>query len=548
MLSSTFDLETTSLPVEVVVPRIRSKANRLLTKLRQRLEADTDTAAASSSSSSSSPPLSSSWIRGNTDTNGGGGNDDDEQPNSSGSNDLKSSSSEFHIIQSRTMDCHHLDTYGFVVIPNFSTSQQVSQLKKSMFDLVERQWHPNDVGSVGSDDDDNKAKAAKEIKSFGTDAESNTARGDYFLDSSNRVHYFAEKDAIDSETHQLKAEFLDEPGHKWNALNKAGHGLHLPSHMLLASVSALEEESGKTNNNSNNTNNNPFYEYTTSTKMRDLIKSFGWIDPVIPQSMYIFKQPNVGGTVHSHQDSTFLFTNPKQSCLGLWLALDDATLHNGCLWVRPYSHLERVRRQFIRNPVYFGNDKNGSDNNGKEDRDGDGDQEQQQQQQPSSPSSVPKLTFRQLHEEPNVTWEGKLPPLSHMLGVLDDDDDDDISSMTTEQQHLQHLFIPVECNAGDLVVFVGTLDHFSLPNLSTHARHTFQLHLVEGPRAGVTWSPENWLQYPPPKQTSTRSSKKKKNMMMMNKKKEEVMEEEEEDEDEQGDDGHQHPEFLRLFE
>jgi phytanoyl-CoA hydroxylase len=28
-------------------------------------------------------------------------------------------------------------------------------------------------------------------------------------------------------------------------------------------------------------------------------------------------------------------------------------------------------------------------------------------------------------------------------------------------------------------------------------RHTFQLHLVEGPLQGFTWSESNWLQYPP---------------------------------------------------
>ena len=26
-------------------------------------------------------------------------------------------------------------------------------------------------------------------------------------------------------------------------------------------------------------------------------------------------------------------------------------------------------------------------------------------------------------------------------------------------------------------------------------RHTFQLHAIEGPSAGVEWSPDNWLQY-----------------------------------------------------
>ena len=50
----------------------------------------------------------------------------------------------------------------------------------------------------------------------------------------------------------------------------------------------------------------------------------------------------------SHQDSTFLHTEPRQTCLGLWLALHPATLENGCLWVRPGSHKERLRRRFAR--------------------------------------------------------------------------------------------------------------------------------------------------------------------------------------------------------
>jgi phytanoyl-CoA hydroxylase len=57
-------------------------------------------------------------------------------------------------------------------------------------------------------------------------------------------------------------------------------------------------------------------------------------------------------------------------------------------------------------------------------------------------------------------------------------------------------FIPVECKAGDLVCFPGELDHLSLANYSEMQRHTFQLHLVDGPGACVEWSPENWLQYP----------------------------------------------------
>ena len=56
------------------------------------------------------------------------------------------------------------------------------------------------------------------------------------------------------------------------------------------------------------------------------------------------------------------------------------------------------------------------------------------------------------------------------------------------------MYVDSQVRAGDLVLFPGTLDHLSLPNSSPRARHTFQLHLVEGPAAGVSWAPENWLQ------------------------------------------------------
>lgn len=52
------------------------------------------------------------------------------------------------------------------------------------------------------------------------------------------------------------------------------------------------------------------------------------------QSMLIFKQPFVGGEVVPHQDSSFLATSPL-SCVGIWLALEDATRDNGCLWALP---------------------------------------------------------------------------------------------------------------------------------------------------------------------------------------------------------------------
>lgn len=53
--------------------------------------------------------------------------------------------------------------------------------------------------------------------------------------------------------------------------------------------------------------------------------------------------------VVSHQDSTFLFTEPD-SLVGFWIALDDATVENGCLWMIPGSHKTDVHKRFIRNP------------------------------------------------------------------------------------------------------------------------------------------------------------------------------------------------------
>ena len=57
-------------------------------------------------------------------------------------------------------------------------------------------------------------------------------------------------------------------------------------------------------------------------------------------------------------------------------------------------------------------------------------------------------------------------------------------------------FIPLSCKKGDLVLIHGSVDHLSLANISSKSRHTFQLHLIDGPKEGIKWSEGNWLQYP----------------------------------------------------
>ena len=47
-----------------------------------------------------------------------------------------------------------------------------------------------------------------------------------------------------------------------------------------------------------------------------------------------------------HQDSTFLYTDPP-SVVGLWFALEDATVQNGCLFTLPGSHRPGVHRRML---------------------------------------------------------------------------------------------------------------------------------------------------------------------------------------------------------
>jgi phytanoyl-CoA hydroxylase len=64
--------------------------------------------------------------------------------------------------------------------------------------------------------------------------------------------------------------------------------------------------------------------------------------------MYIFKQPEIGGEVVCHQDSTFLYTEPE-TVVGFWFALEDATTENGCLWAVPGGHRLGLKKRFVRN-------------------------------------------------------------------------------------------------------------------------------------------------------------------------------------------------------
>ena len=70
-------------------------------------------------------------------------------------------------------------------------------------------------------------------------------------------------------------------------------------------------------------------------------------EPTIVQSMVIFKAQKVGGPVDWHQDACFLGAHPKP-VVGLWVALEDANLDNGCLWVSPGGHVHGLQKRYVR--------------------------------------------------------------------------------------------------------------------------------------------------------------------------------------------------------
>ena len=90
------------------------------------------------------------------------------------------------------------------------------------------------------------------IDSFGTGSKENAARGDYFLESASKVHFFAETTAL--EDGKLKPEFAKD---KMSALNKSGHAMHMIP--------------------------GAFQGYALSDEIRELVLDLGWKDPVVPQ-------------------------------------------------------------------------------------------------------------------------------------------------------------------------------------------------------------------------------------------------------------------------
>ena len=86
-----------------------------------------------------------------------------------------------------------------------------------------------------------------------------------------------------------------------------------------------------------------FLTFLKDSRVRDIVVAAIGGDVDCFLSQFIFKNPQAWGQPW-HQDSFYFPFTPARPIVGLWLAVTEATLENGCLHVLPGSQAEPVHR------------------------------------------------------------------------------------------------------------------------------------------------------------------------------------------------------------
>ncbi len=183
--------------------------------------------------------------------------------------------------------------HGYLIINNFIPNSVCDHLRNHARTLIES-FDCSSIKAIFSSKDAHSAQQ-------------------YFLDSGDKISFFFEEGAFDS-AGNLRAD-------KTLCINKIGHALHQLDPL--------------------------FYCFSRLQQIYALLQELEITDPLITQSMYICKQPYFGGEVQCHQDSTYLFVHGRP-ITGLWFALEDASMENGCLWAIPGGHHTPLKSRMLR--------------------------------------------------------------------------------------------------------------------------------------------------------------------------------------------------------
>lgn len=181
--------------------------------------------------------------------------------------------------------------HGLVVLPGFADASAIAALTQRAHQIVDA-FAPDERAVFSSRD---RAQLSQRALAA----------------SAGEVRCFFEEEAFDGDGRLV----VDTA----RAINKIGHALHDRDAV--------------------------FSRFSRDPRLARLADELGVTDPRLVQSMLIFKQPRIGGEVVWHQDASFLITEPN-SVVGLWWALEDATLDNGCLWVA--SRRSALRERYVR--------------------------------------------------------------------------------------------------------------------------------------------------------------------------------------------------------
>ncbi|CAM9930868.1 unnamed protein product, partial [Choristocarpus tenellus] len=144
---------------------------------------------------------------------------------------------------------------GYLILPGFWSKESCAEMR-SRVEHILLQMDLNEARTI-----------------FSTD-ESKHTEDDYFLGSADKIRFFWEEGAFDD-----SGDFKQD---RLQCINKIGHAMH--------DIDPV------------------FRKHSYETRVGQICRELGLSNPLAVQSMYIFKQPRIGGEVTPHQDGAFLYT------------------------------------------------------------------------------------------------------------------------------------------------------------------------------------------------------------------------------------------------